>query len=282
MDYFDLHCDTATVCCKTNQSYRSNNLAVSFEKASLFDNWQQFFAIWIGDSDASPYDTYIRTLKDYKQKINFKSNNLKPFITLENATLLEGNIDRLYNLYNDGVKAITLTWNGENAIAGGAASNGRLTEYGKDVIKVMNELHIYCDLSHLNEQSFFDVLELAEYPIATHSNCKSICNHRRNLTDEQLKLLKEKGGIVGLCFYPEFLGCEVFEGIYRNLYHIFDLGLENAVACGSDFDGAVMQRELDSIEKVSHLRSFLQQKGLPHDLINNFFYNNAEKIFVSL
>ena len=196
--------------------------------------------------------------------------------------MLQGNIERLYWLYNDGVKAITLTWNGDNLIAGGASGVGRLTSFGKEVIKIMNELHIYCDVSHLNEESFYDVIEVTDYPIATHSNCKILCDHKRNLSDTQLRLLNEKGGIVGLCFYPAFLNCDVFEGIYRNLYHIYELGFDSLVACGSDFDGGEMQAKLNSIDKIPCLKHFLHKKGISDNLLDDFFYNNAEKIFVSL
>ena len=137
MKYFDLHCDTASVCQKNGYNYRSNSLAVSFDKASVFEVWKQLFAVWIDDKDENPYETYLKTIKYHNTELQNKPQNLIPFITLENAKLLQGNIERLYWLYNDGVKAITLTWNGDNLIAGGASGVGRLTSFGKEVIKIM-------------------------------------------------------------------------------------------------------------------------------------------------
>jgi len=145
----------------------------------------------------------------------------------------------------------------------------------------MNECKVLCDVSHLNRKGFFDCLNLSKEPIiATHSNCKKLCSHPRNLDDEQLKALFSSGGLLGLCYYPLFLGAgDVFELIYEHIYHALELGGENQIGFGSDFDGAEMDKKLDSLEKVNDLRLFLSGKGFDDELLEKIFYKNCDNFF---
>lgn len=276
MNYFDLHCDTPYECYFKNQDFFENNLAVSGEKGAVLDNWRQVFAVWIRDDLDEPYTLYKAILKDFKEKLNKKPDNLTPFFSVEGGAVIEDDIDRLYELKKDGICALTLTWNGENRIAGGSKTDKGITDFGKRVIKEMNFLNMLCDLSHLNEKSFYSVIELADYPIATHSNCKSVFDCPRNLNDNQLKLIAEKGGIVGLCFYPKFLGGDVYEKLYENIYHMLELGMENNIAIGSDFDGADMREELCDISGIPLLYAKLHEKGIDKLILDKIFYKNAE------
>lgn len=276
MDYFDLHCDTPYECYFKKQDFFKNNLAVSGVKGAAFENWKQVFAVWIRDDQDSPYTLYKAILKDFKEKIKSKPDNLTPYFSVEGGAVIEDNIDRLYELKRDGICALTLTWNGENRIAGGSKTDKVLTDFGKRVIKELNSLNMQCDLSHLNEQSFYSAIELADFPIATHSNCKSAFDCPRNLSDNQLKLIAEKGGLVGLCFYPEFLGGDVFEKLYENIYHLLELGMENNIALGSDFDGADMAEGLCDITKIPFLYEKLKEKGINETVLDKIFYKNAE------
>ena len=212
---------------------------------------------------------------DFKLKLKTAPKNLNPIFAVEGGAVLENDSERLFILKEDGIKFLTLTWNGENSIAGGVDSDKELTGFGKNTIKTMNRLKIGCDLSHINQKSFLGAIEYAEFPLATHSNSKKICNHKRNLTDEQIKLICEKGSIIGLCFYPEFLGEDVFEKIYENIFHISDMGFENHIAIGSDFDGAKMDYKLEKLEKIPDLYAFLKIKGLDNGLLYKIFYENA-------
>lgn len=276
MNYFDLHCDTPYECYYKNQDFLKNSLAVSGEKGAKFDNWKQIFAVWIRDDAAEPYKLYNAILKDFKKKLKSKPDNLTPYFSVEGGAVIEDNIDRLYELKKDGICALTLTWNGENRIAGGSKSDKGLTDFGKRVIRDLNSLNMLCDLSHLNEKSFYSAIELADYPIATHSNCRTVFDCPRNLSDNQLKLIAEKGGIVGLCFYPEFLGGDVLEKLYRNIYHMLELGMENNIAIGSDFDGADMSGTLCDISKIPFLYANLNEKGIDKSVLDKIFYKNAE------
>lgn len=276
MNYFDLHCDTPYECYFKKQDFFENNLAVSGEKGAVFENWKQVFAVWIRDEQDEPYTLYKAILKDFKEKLKGKPDNLTPYFSVEGGAVIEDDIDRLYELKKDGICALTLTWNGENRIAGGSKTDKGLTDFGKRVIREMNSLNMLCDLSHLNEKSFYSVIELADYPIATHSNCCAVFDCPRNLNDNQLKRIAEKGGIVGLCFYPGFLGGNVSQKLYENIFHFLELGMENNIAIGSDFDGADMANGLCDISKISLLYDKLLQKGINKPILDKIFYKNAE------
>ena len=257
-------------------------MAVSGESAQSFENWTQVFAIWLDDKDKNPWQKYQKVLFDFKQKLREKPHNLTPIFSVENGSLLETDADRVYELKQDGIKLLTLTWNGENNIAGGCQSDKNLTAFGKKVIDKMNKLKIGCDLSHLNKNSFYSAIEIAEFPLCTHSNCWDICSHPRNLATEQIKLVAQKDGIVGLCFYPLFLGGNVFEKIYENIFFLCDMGLENHIAIGSDFDGATMDEMLCKPQHVPVLAKFLEKKGLKSDLLHKIFYKNAYNYIAKL
>lgn len=274
MKFFDLHCDTPYECYVKNQEFKSNRLAVSADKGGCFDVWYQTFAVWIKDDAKRPYILYKNILNSFKEKLRCCPDNLYPIFALEGGAAVE-NTDCLYEMKKDGIKMITLTWNGENKIAGGSKSDKGLTDFGRQVIEVMNQLGICCDLSHLNEKSFFSAMQYTLYPVATHSNCKAVCNHPRNLTDEQIKFLCQKGGIIGLCPYPEFLRGDVAEKLYENICHICDMGYEDNIAFGSDFDGAKQDKILSDIGKIPCLFKELEQKGLEKRLLCKIFYENA-------
>ena len=276
MRFFDLHCDTAYKMYTENQEFYKNNLAISGEKGKIFDSWYQTFAIWLPENLESPFKFYKNAIAYLKQNL---CGNVKPIFAVEGGTVLENDADRLYDIKQDGVKLLTLTWNGENAIAGGSKSDKGLTEFGKTVIGKMNNLGMSVDVSHLNDKSFYKVIELAEKPLATHSNCRAVCNVPRNLSDTQIKLICEKGGIIGLNFYPLFLGENVYQKIYENVFHLCDMGYENNIAIGSDFDGADMSPQLRDITKIPGLYAHLEQKGLDNFLLDKIFYKNAHLTF---
>ncbi len=279
MDFFDLHCDTAYEMYAKKQDFLKNTLAVSAQKGEVFENWYQTFAVWLPENTKNPFNFYKAVLRNLKAKL---CGNVKPVFAVEGGTVLEEKIENLYKLKEDDIKILTLTWNGENAIAGGVKSNKGLTNFGKAVIKEMNALNMAVDLSHLNEKSFYKAVEIAEKPLATHSNCKEIFNNSRNLNDDQIKLIKEKNGIIGLNFYPQFLGGNFYDAVYENILHLCNLGCENNIAIGSDFDGADMPNEMCDIAKIPTLYAVLQQKGLKVELLRKIFFTNAYNFHLNL
>lgn len=282
MNYFDLHCDTPLECFRQKKNFYCNDLSVSGKKGEIFAKWTQTFAIWINDGTENPWQLYRSILTDFKEKLRCKPQNLNSIFAVESGAVIEDDIDRLQILKQDGIKFITLTWNGENLIAGGSKTDKGLTRFGKNVIKEMNYLKIGCDLSHINEKSFYSAVEIADFPLATHSNYYELCPHPRNLKLEQIKLIAEKGGIIGICFYPEFLDGDVFDAIYRNIYLLCEKGFENNIALGSDFDGGEMDLKLKNICKIPDLYRYLEEKNLKKDLLERIFYKNAENYIAKL
>ncbi len=280
MNYFDLHCDTAYELYKRSLPFCNKELSVT--DINSFENWVQTFAIWIKDDCKNPFGLYKNILNDIKQKLKNAPQSLTSIFSVEGGAVIETDLDRVEILKNDGIKMLTLTWNGENSIAGGCKTDNGLTNFGKSVIKKLNGLKIATDLSHLNQKSFYSAIDISKYPIASHSNCYDICQHPRNLTIEQIKLITEKNGVIGLTFYPLFLGENVFEKIYENIYFLCDNGLENHIALGSDFDGGEMDQNLNNIGKIPNLYNFLKSKGLNDALLDKIFYKNAYKFIAKL
>ena len=280
MKFFDLHCDTAYKCYRDDLSFCDQKLAVTPQKSFCFDKWYQCFAIFINDGTKNPFEYYEKSLENFRLQLKNKPQNLTPIFTVEGGLLIEDNLSRVENLYRDGIKALTLTWNGENAIAGGADTDVGLKDFGKSVIKALNRFDIMVDLAHLNKKSFYSAIEIAKRPIVTHSCLEYVNNHRRNIDDNQLKLIVQKNGILGLCFYPVFLGeGDVFENIYKNIYHILDLGYEDYLSIGSDFDGADMSEKLYDISAVPNLYDYLNARNISEEILNKIFFNNAYKFF---
>ncbi len=279
MKYFDLHCDTPYRMYEENLDFNSEKLSVNL-KENIFEEYYQCFAVWLNDNLENPFQKYRATLENFKENFKKSGSKIKPFFTVEGGAVLEGNVDNLYHLKNDGIKALTLTWNGQNQIAAGVDSLGGITDFGREVVRVMNSLKIACDLSHLNRESFYGALEETEFPIATHSCSYEVYPHKRNLNADQIKELFEKNGIMGLCFYPKFLGSgDVFDNVYNHLFYLLDKGYENNIAMGSDFDGADMDKKLCRASNVSTLYEFLKEKGIDAQILDKIFFYNAKKFF---
>ena len=140
---------------------------------------------------------------------NARNGLISVFIGMENGAPIQQSLSMLRTFYRLGVSYVTLTHNGDNAIADSAAEGKRwhgLSPFGKQVVAEMNALGMMVDLSHASDETFWDCIRLSDAPvIATHSCCRALCNQRRNLTDEMLQALGEKDGYVGINFYPAFL-----------------------------------------------------------------------------
>ncbi|KZE53041.1 dipeptidase [Brevibacillus parabrevis] len=163
---------------------------------------------------------------------------------VEGAHALEESLVQLRTWHRLGVRGMTLTWNHGNCVADGSGepNPGGLTAFGRQVIEEMNRLGMIVDVSHLADPGFWDVMEISKAPvIASHSNARQICRHPRNLTDEQIRALIAKDGVMGLMFVDFFTVEEKrtawIDDLLRHLDHVCGLGGVDHVAFGSDFDG---------------------------------------------
>lgn len=276
---FDLHSDLPSVVLRKEKS------AVNFD--TKFTRHIQTVAFYIPENEPLPYLYYKKMLSVFKEQNTVPINRLSDFktvlLSVEGGAAFEDNLNRIYEFYNDKIRTVSLTWNHDNSLAGGAFGEGSLTQKGGSAIAILNELNIVLDISHLNEKSAVKAAEKAEFLIASHSNSKSVFNHKRNLSDDLLKLIRDKNGLVGINFYPEFLGDgDVFEAIYRQISYMLSLGLEKNIAIGSDFDGAEMDPKLKDTEDVLSLFSYLSENFDDKKLIDGIFFENARRFYQKL
>lgn len=164
-------------------------------------------------------------------------------LAVEGGEALAGSIEVLRMFYRLGVRCITLTWNDRNELADGSSEHGTgggLTSFGANVVKEMSRLGMLVDVSHLSPRGFWDVLGISEKPvIASHSNSRSVCDHPRNLDDDQIKALAARGGVMGLCFYPNFVAetKPSLDALLDHAVHVAGLAGVDSLGLGSDFDG---------------------------------------------
>ncbi|HBT48808.1 MAG: Zn-dependent dipeptidase, microsomal dipeptidase-like protein [Caldanaerobacter subterraneus] len=206
-------------------------------------------------------------------------------LSIEGGEALEGEIALLRIFYKLGVRAITLTWSLRNDLGDGVEGvpDAGLTSFGKQVVKEMNRLGMIVDVSHLNEKGFWDVIEISEKPvIASHSNAKALCSHRRNLTDEQIKAIAQKGGVIGINFAPQFLRDDkraTIEDVLNHIDYMVDLVGEDYVGFGSDFDGISSTPEgLEDISKFPKIVEGLIKRGYTQEQIDKITHKNFENL----
>ena len=302
MKLFDLHCDTIGECYKNKVSLRRNGLNVSLEKSKVFSEYAQVFAIWIPDElRKEKAINYFNKVCDYFDDEISKNKDLivkfdsakkddkrnKAILAVEGGAVLGGNIDEIYNIYDRGVRVMTLTWNAENEIASGAfCENGGLTDFGKSVLRRMEKLKMVVDVSHLNRQSFFDVAEATTNPfIASHSNPDIVSNEfgrKRNLTDEQIEIIKERNGLIGLNFCKDFFNVNDKSGLDAlkvHLDYLLNKNCEKIIAIGGDFDGCDLTEGINGLESMEFVYNSLITDGFSKSLIDDIFYNNANNFF---
>ncbi len=218
----------------------------------------ELFELLMKTFEDNKLDIELATSPDKIEGI-LKQNKIAALIAVEGGESLEGSLDILRLFYRLGVRMLTLTWNHRNQLADGvmeSQSNGGLTFFGREVVKEMNRLNMLIDVSHLSETGFWDVMDISESPvIASHSNAYSVCPHLRNLNDDQIKALAQKGGIMGINFYPNFVGSKT-DGINRIIDHvdyITNLVGADYLCLGGDFDG--INETPEGLEDVSFLKN---------------------------
>lgn len=302
----DLHSDTALKLLKGNTIYSDDN-QFKLNDALKYDKYIQLFAAYIEPefvvtnefdlcvrlinairsevNENKEYMKIITNRKELEEYMNEKSKKVGVILTVEDATCLNGNIDNLQKLYDLGIRAITLTWNNKNDVACGVNYSERdegLTLFGKEVIKRMNELNIIVDVSHLSEKSFYDVMKITNKPvIASHSCAKAICNHKRNLTDEQIKIIASRGGIIGVNFYKDFLSDETskvdVDCVAKHIKHIYNIGGSKCVSIGSDYDGMNIDKVAMNLEnngKLVNLVDALKKSNFDEEDIDRIMWKN--------
>ncbi len=240
-------------------------------------------------------------------------------IALEGADPLEGKAENLRGLSARGVRSVIFAWK-DNEFSGTAFGAGHgLTREGERLLGLAEQLSIAVDVSHLSDRAFADVAGAATRPfIASHSNCRSLCPHPRNLTDAMIRELANRGGVMGINFAPHFLASESatayaalraeaaaggdgpdvraeiaarrralprpsLEHVARHVLHAIQVGGEDSVGLGGDLDGVdVLPAGLDSVEDYIKLRSLFREAGLTKRQIEKVCVVNFARAFEEL
>lgn len=306
MRLFDLHCDTLTVAMNAQKSLAENDLQLDFARGAQYRPWIQTMAVFVpdtlrGDAAWSYFTRSAQYLTDQLRSVLPDVVQCRSgasvqavrdgggrgvLLAVEGGAVLGGRLDRVPQLAQHGVRMLTLTWNGADEWGGGAAESGGLTAFGREALMQLRRFGIVPDLSHASDPLFWDVCHADDGPlVATHSNCRARCAHRRNLTDAQLRVLIDRGGLVGLNLYPEFLtgGTDAsLDDVYAHLMHICDLGGSSVIALGTDFDGADMPSELPDVAALPRLAEYLLRRNLSESFINGVFFDHAAAFFARL
>ena len=316
MNYIDLHCDTLyrlytqedTLPDETPWENRGHIDLSRLHKAGAL---AQFFACFLNRKQTPISESHytdalqmIRLLKssadrhaevscafsfdDYLR--NKSAGKLSCFLTVEEGGILENDMSRLYTLYEEGIRLITLTWNYENELGFphkmSSQSGTGLKPCGLEVIGEMERLGMLIDVSHLSDAGFEDVYQNTNKPfVASHSCCRALCGHSRNLTDRMIRMIGERQGLVGVNFYGTFLqdsGICSAEVIAEHLRHIVNVGGIDIAALGSDFDGMSCEMELAGCQDMPLLLPSLEKAGFTSGEIDAICYNNAERVLKNI
>jgi membrane dipeptidase len=221
---------------------------------------------------------------------NVSAGCVSAFLSLEDGRLVDGQLDRLRHLHEQGVRLISLTWNGENCFGWPNSNDPKimqngLTDFGIEAVREMQRLGVIVDVSHLSDGGFWDVVRHATRPfVASHSNARALSPHPRNLTDEMIKALAEAGGIIGLNFCPAFLNADITATrstvslVADHVQHLLQVGGEDVVALGSDWDGIQGDIELDDPRTLDLLWQELRRRRVPERIVEKAAYANARRL----
>lgn len=280
---FDAHCDTLCLIADDKIDYYGNKGEVTRKALDSYENYTQIFACFIAPDYRERAMERFDVLSGCFDKMDF--GRTRAILGVEGGEMIRSLEDVDY-LAKRGVRCIALTWNNSNNIAGGADEpEVGLSRFGKSVIARMEEHGILVDVSHLNDRSFYDVLSVSHEPvIATHSDSRYICGHRRNLTDEMMKLIAETGGSAGINLYPLFLnGTENadIEDIMRHIEHWADIGVIDSVGIGADFDGTdgLLPDGISGASDMWKIFDQMRERGFSDSEIENVSHGNFERVF---
>ncbi|QDP41834.1 dipeptidase [Radiobacillus deserti] len=252
-----------------------------FVEPDLPDNekWQHALEqidFFYNDVLPSPGMVHIR---EWNQLHDLKEGEIGAVLTLEGADAFGNDLTKLRTLYRLGVKSVGLTWNNANLCADGVGEprGGGLTLLGKDVVKLNNEHRVFTDVSHLSIKGFWDVMDLADYPLASHSNARALCDHVRNLYDEQITAMFQNNGLIHVVFNPPFIkedGTTTISDLIKHIDHMCALGGVKQIGFGSDFDG--IGQFVEGLNHAGEYQNLINElmKHYKEEEVRGFAYEN--------
>lgn len=267
----------------------------------------QFFSVWVSPTQFTNYylqaqvmlnifnselnqnQTTIAQAKNWNEADSLiQQNKIAAVIGVEGGHHIENSIEKLVNLYNAGMRYMTITWNNSTDWAVSAQDSRSttvgLSDFGRQVIRTMDSLGIIIDVSHTGIKTIQDILEETQNPIvATHSGVRALRNHYRNLYDWQIQDIANSGGVIGVVFYPYFLNGSSnadIQDVIAHIDYIKNLVGIDYVAIGSDFDGIeVVPLGLEDTSKFPNLTEALFDHGYTREEVEKILYKNFKRVF---
>jgi membrane dipeptidase len=321
----DLHCDALYMVLRGRKDLvtRSNSFEVDIPRLKQGGVNVQVFAIFVDPKTKGYYHYVMRAIDTLKAICQTDSADIElakspgdvrrivragkiaAILAIEGGHALTetrsadtvhlsaGCLQRLREYYDAGVRMLTVTHNNTNEFADAALDstsrphNG-LSPSGKELIKEANRLGMIIDVSHASEKTFRDIVEASTAPIiASHSNARAICDHPRNLTDEQIKAIAQNGGVVGINFHSSFLRSDkqraAIEDIVSHIDHIIKLVGDDCLALGSDFDGMIKPpKDLKDVSQLPELTKALITRGYSEATIKKILGENFLRVFFTV
>lgn len=323
MKYIDLHCDTLCMAFETKDEniYNRPQFMVDIRRLKQAGAMAQFFAIYMPErswiENIKPnctddefinclYTNLNNTINAYPDDIawaknaadmetNFKNGKVSAFLTIEDGRSINGSFEKFDRYYDMGVRLVSLTHNFENCFGYPNSSDSKimsagLKPFGKEAVEYMNDKGIIIDVSHLSDGGFWDVMELSKKPIvASHSCARALTPHQRNLTDDMIKAMADKGGVCGINFCPVFIAPDLsanngwiedskLEDIVRHIMHLYNVGGSDFVAIGTDFDGIGGKLDIAGPQDMDKLFDALLKNGINSADVEKIAYKNAERL----
>ena len=301
----DLHCDTIMQLLDHPDSgdlYR-NTWKIDIEKLQKAHSKVQDFALFINLGETNdPYGRYeemrnlcttqihlygehIQHVLSYQDVESvYESGKIGALMSIEEGGVLGGDLDKLKQAYQDGVRLITLTWNYPNGLGEPhcGEQHKKLTPKGIEFVEAMQDLGIIVDCSHLNDAGTEQLDDILDAPfVASHSNAREVTAHTRNLPDNLIKIIANKGGVIGLNFAQSFLGTSPvsrIDDIVKHGLYLINKGGEDVVALGTDFDGIKPNTEIKDASEMYRLYDAFKEAGLSVEQCEKLFWKNADRL----
>ena len=302
---FDGHCDTPAELWRNGWNLADSACDVSLKRAAELPGYLQFYAFcmpWMEKEQnvsceelfKKCHEDFMAQLADNADRITLchdggeaeaavRAGRCGALLCIEGAEAISCDPGKLELAKAMGISMVTLTWNFENALSGSIMTGGGLTRQGREFVREAQRLGILIDVSHLSEKGFWDLCDITEKPfIASHSNARGVCRHKRNLTDEQFKAICAAGGTAGLNLYAAFLSdtesC-TYEDVYRHIAHFLELGGEGHIALGGDLDGCDRKPDgFTGVNSYTDLADYLLNRGIPEAMLRDICADSFLKV----
>ena len=282
---------------------RRNGGHFDLERSRQFSRCAQFFALFHDAAEAPAdglwaqcrrmHDFFLREMVDNADIVCHcrtgrevdeaaAAGKTAALLSIEGADLIDCNVHKVETVAHWGVRLLNPVWNRANVLSGTNAEDPERGLYaeGRDFIRALEEYGIYPDVSHLSDAGFWDLVHIARRPIvASHSNARAVCPHRRNLTDDQFRAIRDSGGVVGLNLYLHFVGQPTMDALVAHVEHFLALDGEKTLCLGGDLDGCeALAAGMTGMQDVPKLYEALKARGYSDALLEDIFWNNLRRL----